>query len=459
MVAAEGVAVGRAVNRTRDFLGALGKVELAGVPDAVLQRCEEALLDYIGVTYAGVAAQRSKIVDLMALEDDGPVHPLGSGQGISMQGAVFINGLNAHALDLDDGVNAGIIHLGSPVFSLLLPLASKHRVDGRRFLEAAILGYEAAWTLAFSIQPAHKKRGFHATGTCGMLGAVIAGAHLLNFDQEETFSAFSTALCSITGTLKVLEGESSLKPYNVGKAALLALLSLRMGKVRAKVPDDAMSGEFGFLSLATGRSDVELKEFLLDGRFAITRAYIKPYAACRYCHPAIEAAIALKKEIGDAEMESILVRTYDLAIPGHDHTSIDGPSSAKMSIPYGVGVGLFCGSAGLEAYGPSMVNDPRVREIVQMVKVEADPAFSEAFPQSTSASVTIALRDGRTVEARVDHPKGEPEAPLGFEGACDKFLEMTAYAGCSPAWQQDVIEAVEDVERRMSGLLDLLKEQ
>ena len=39
---------------------------------------------------------------------------------MSMNNAVFINGLNGHALDFDDGTNAGIIHLGSPIFSVLL---------------------------------------------------------------------------------------------------------------------------------------------------------------------------------------------------------------------------------------------------------------------------------------------------------------------------------------------------
>ena len=48
---------------------------------------------------------------------------VGVKQKMGLKDAVFLNGLNGHALDFDDGTNTGIIHLGSPIFSVLLPLA------------------------------------------------------------------------------------------------------------------------------------------------------------------------------------------------------------------------------------------------------------------------------------------------------------------------------------------------
>jgi 2-methylcitrate dehydratase PrpD len=90
------------------------------------------------------------------------------------------------------------------------------------------------------------------------------------------------------------------------------------------------------LYLSTGSEDIELREPLLDGTYAIEKSYTKPYAACRYCHPAIEAAIKLGKTVDTKKIQEIFVNTYDLAVSGHEHTDIKGSGSARMSIPYGV---------------------------------------------------------------------------------------------------------------------------
>ena len=55
---------------------------------------------------------------------------------------MFLNGLNGHALDFDDGTNSGIIHLGSPIFSLLIPLAQRYKISVEDMLKAAIIGNE-----------------------------------------------------------------------------------------------------------------------------------------------------------------------------------------------------------------------------------------------------------------------------------------------------------------------------
>ena len=54
-------------------------------------------------------------------EDKGATPVIGIDKRLSMESAIFFNGLNAHALDFDDGTNMGIIHLVH--YSALLPLA------------------------------------------------------------------------------------------------------------------------------------------------------------------------------------------------------------------------------------------------------------------------------------------------------------------------------------------------
>ena len=90
-------------------------------------------------------------------------------------------------------------------------------------MKAAVIGYETSFTMAVSIQPGHKEMGYHATGTCGVLGIALAVAHMLDFTEEQTRNAFSAACVSASGMLKVLDDGAELKPYNVAKSALLGL--------------------------------------------------------------------------------------------------------------------------------------------------------------------------------------------------------------------------------------------
>ena len=48
----------------------------------------------------------------------------------------------------------------------------------------------------------------------------------------------------------------------------------------------------------TGKADVELLPLCQKGTYAIQKSYTKPYASCRYTHPAVEAAIRLRNEHG-----------------------------------------------------------------------------------------------------------------------------------------------------------------
>lgn len=131
------------------------------VPDEVILRARQSLLDYIAVTCAGAEFQKLKLEKYFdfAEPEKGEFKAIGTGRDVSLKEAVFLNGLNGHALDFDDGTNSGIIHLGSPVFSLLIPLAQKYKIGVRDLLKAAIIGYEVSYTMAVSIQPEHKARG------------------------------------------------------------------------------------------------------------------------------------------------------------------------------------------------------------------------------------------------------------------------------------------------------------
>jgi 2-methylcitrate dehydratase PrpD len=430
------------MNLTEQFLHSIEAVAEKEIPQSAMDRAKRSLLDFIAVTNAGAKANEEKLIKYFVDADPEPGNStlIGMGKKTNLKEAAFLNGLNAHALDLDDGTNTGIIHLGSTIFSVLIPLAEKHHISIDKMLRAAIFGYETSFTMAVSIQPKHKAMGYHATGTCGVLGIAIAVSYMLDFLPAERRNAFAVAATSATGMLKVLDDESELKPYNVAKSALLGLVATQIAKAGFIGHHNVLGGSRGYLKMMTGSEEIELCKPLLNGTYAIEKSYTKPYAACRYCHPAIEASIKLGKTVDIYGIEEIVVSTYDLAVSGHEHTDIKGIGSAKMSIPYGVAVGLLEGKAGLTEYDGNHVMNETILGLVKKVHVQADAEFSAQFPKVQTAVVKIRLKNGKQISEQVDFPKGEPENPMSDIEFEERFMGLLQYAGRSMAEGRRIIE-------------------
>lgn len=447
------------MNVSRVYFSALDKVARQPIPEVVTARAKRSLLDYLAVTCAGAAFQEKKLQGYysFAEPEEGKYKAIGTGRSVVMKEAVFLNGLNGHALDFDDGTNSGIIHLGSPIFSLLLPLAQRYGNSTEELLRAAVIGYEASYTMAVSIQPKHKALGFHATGTCGMLGATLAAAYMLGLAEEERWQAFATACVAASGMLKVLDDGSELKPYNVAKTALLSLTSLQLAKSGFKGHVDPLGGYRGFLKMMSGNEHTEIKACLLNGTYAIMKSYTKPYASCRYTHPPVEAAIHLRNQYGitPEQVEHIKVETYDLAVSGHDHTDIKGAYSAKMSTPYSTAVALAFGKAGLQEFEDDVLEDKGIQEMTRKVEVVADKGLSEIFPNKQSAILTITTSKGDYSE-RVDFPKGEPENPLTDQEFYDRYADLMSYGNIEKTVLDSVYEMVDKPNEKVSELISKL---
>lgn len=429
------------MNVSREYFSAIDKVAKQTIPQEVMDRAQQSLLDYLAVTCAGAAFQKDKISAYFdfAQPEEGAFTAIGTGRRVVLKEAVFLNGLNSHALDFDDGTNSGIIHLGAPIFSLLIPLSQLYHIGIAEMLRAAVIGYEASYTMAVSIQPKHKALGFHATGTCGILGATLAASYLLKFSDEDRYQAFAAACVAASGMLKVLDDGSELKPYNVAKTALLSLTSLQLAKSGFKGHPDPLGGYRGFLKMMSGDEHTELKPVLLNGNYAIMKSYTKPYASCRYTHPSVEAAIHLRNQYGltPEEISKVSIRTYDLAVSGHDHTDIQGAYSAKMSMPYSTAVALIYGKAGLKEFSDEVLKSNVVKALTEKVEVVADDELSQIFPGKQSAIVTINV-NGKTFSERADFPKGEPENPLSEEEFRGRFEDLMTFGGI----KKDVFESI-----------------
>jgi 2-methylcitrate dehydratase PrpD len=270
-------------------------------------------------------------------------------------------------------------------------------------------------------------------------------------------SAFSAAVTSAAGVLEMQEDNADMKPLNVGRAAMDAVSAAYLGKARFQAPKDALGGRRGFLKVMTDDAKISFLTDFEKGSFCIMSIYNKPYASCRHTHPAIEASMRIREQEGFRidELESIIVRTYELAVGGHNHKQVNGISSAKMSTPYSVAVALVTGNAGLNEFSESNVADTRILDIAQKVDVVADDEFTALCPQCRAASVEAKTKSG-TYFARIDYPKGEPENPLTQEEFQQKIRGLMSFAGYSNDDYEKLMDVIYRPEFSIDEVINLL---
>lgn len=447
---------------TDKFINNIRSIRKAEITPEVWHQARRALIDYLSVTISGAKAFREKEIAYMNAQGEiGDATVIGHSRKCTMQTAALMNGMSAHVIELDDGHRRGALHVGATVFSALLPVAEHEHLSSEDLLYGAIIGYEATIRLACAVQPGNKLRGYHATGTCGTVGATIGIAAALGLDFDQMKSSISAAVTSSAGVLEMQEDNADLKPLNVGRAAMDAVAAAYLGKARFKAPSDAIGGKRGFLKVMTDDPHTEfITDFDKDVPLAITQIYMKTYAACRHTHPAIEAALTLRPKLVDSLtcglVDSIEVEAYKLAVAGHDHTDILGVSSAKMSMPFAVALALCKGSAGMEDFNEANVTEAEILALTRKVKVVENEELSALVPKKRASILNVIMKDGTILSHRVDYPKGEPENPLTEEELIRKFNSLAMASGVSEENCSKVTELISQPTFNINIIVDLL---
>ena len=180
----------------------------------------------------------------------------------------------------------------------------------------------------------------------------------------------------------------------------------------------------------------------------ITRTSLKPYSCCRYNHAAIDGLLDIMQAegVGEGDISSITVRTYDIAVTNrphrvNPHTLFD----AKMSIPFSLAVAARMRAVAEHDFSEDLLGDAALCDLASRVRVEADEAMTAAFPREWPAEIQVALRDGRDFLRHVPYPKGEPEAPMSQAEVETKFRDL-AHVAITPAAAERVIALVRELD-------------
>jgi 2-methylcitrate dehydratase PrpD len=146
---------------------------------------------------------------------------LGRSERVDVASAALLNGITSHTFDFDDTHLKTIIHPTGPVASAALALAERHGATGRELVDAVILGVDVECRVGNAIYPDHYDRGWHITGSTGMLGAAAACARILKLDTGKTAMALGIAASQPIGVRE--QFGSMTKAFHIGGAAQISL--------------------------------------------------------------------------------------------------------------------------------------------------------------------------------------------------------------------------------------------
>ena len=379
------------------------------LPDDLVERTKQCLLDWFAVTIAGAQEELTDILVAEALEDGarGPATLVGRSECVLPSTAALINGAASHALDYDD-VNFSMGgHPTVTVVPALLALGEQTKASGRLFIESFVAGYETSGRVGRLVAPSHYQKGFHVTGTVGSFSATAAAGRMLGLDDRQLAVAFGIAATQAAG-LKSNFG-TMCKPLHAGTASEHGLRAARLASRGFTARGDSLECDQGFASSQSDHLNAEAALGEPPQGWHLRNNLFKYHAACYLTHAPIECAkeIRLKSNFPPERVHKILLRIDS----GSDKVcNIPNPTTgleAKFSLRQTIAMALTgVDTTNLDSYNDAVTQDPRIQALRAKVDIDFKPNWAHSL-----AEMAIQLDDGTTLEAT--HDSGIPWPDVG----------------------------------------------
>lgn len=393
--------------------------------DSVDHEAHRTLLNWLGCAIGGARheAADATLAAIDALQPAEQATVLGRNKRVDMASAALVNGITSHVFDFDDTHLKTIIHPAGPVAPALLALAEMRGTAGRAVLDALVLGIDVACRMGNAIYPDHYDRGWHITGSTGMLGSAAACARLLGLDERRTAMALGIAASQPTGLREQFGTMTkSLHPGAAARTGLMAALLAQNGFTSSA---RALEAPRGFAQVVSPKYRWNELTDDLGARFEISFNSYKPFACGVVIHPCIDACAQLRARgvrAEDVERIEMKVHSLVLELTGRKEPA-DGLQS-KFSVYHGCAVGLIFGRAAEDEFSDAIARRDDVVALRRKVTATVDDRIDEA-----AADVVAVLVDGRREHVFVKHAIGSLHRPMTdadleakFHGLVDPIL-------------------------------------
>jgi 2-methylcitrate dehydratase PrpD len=425
----------------------------ADIPEDVMRRGEDLLVDWFGSAVAGKGAAPVEILTRFVEQMgpiSGPSEILVHRSSSSPYLAAMSNAAASHVVEQDDLHNSSVFHPATVVLSPALACAQALGRSGTEFLTAAIVGYEVGIRVGEFLGRSHYKT-FHTTGTAGSLASAAAVGHLLKLSPEQMLHAFGSAGTQSAGLWEFLRDAADSKQLHTAHAAGTGLMSAYLAQAGFTGAQHILEGKQGLAAGMSSDADPNCLIDRLGERWASAETSFKYHASCRHTHPAADALLHVMQVNGiePKAIDRIVTHVHQGAIdvlgPVTHPTTIH---QSKFSMGTVLAIIAHYQFAGLQEFADHF-SDPEICALRDRVTMELDPEIDAAYPKRWIGKVSVILKDGRQLHGRVDEPKGDPGNTLSRTEITDKALRLAAFSGgATPLEMTSAIDALWNIRKQ-----------
>jgi 2-methylcitrate dehydratase len=304
--------------------------------------------------------------------------------------------------------------------------------SGRELITAIALAYEVQCRLcdAASI----RARGWDHP-TYGAFSTALAAAKLMKLDPEKTRQAINIAGVNCAAFRQARVGElSHWKGVAFANAARHGVYAALLARAGMTGPAPIFEGQMGFekelgISLGNVARVFDKKQEAMPDKgpaSMILKTSIKYWPAEYHSQSAIEAALFLRKEIGDpTKIQSVRIESHDASVDiigsEPEKWKPETRETADHSLPYITAIALIDGEVTDRQFQPERFMDPTIWTFLENVTVQRNAELSALYAKAVANIVHVTLPDGRELTKRVDYPLGNALNPVSDEQLEGKF--------------------------------------
>lgn len=438
------------------------------LPNAAVDAAKTFILDTLGVGLAGSsgpkAQELARAQPLWGSGDDARVWA--SGERLPAPAAAFCNAYQVHNAEFDCVHEAAVAH----VLTVLLPvaLAGAERmakiegspVDGRRLIEAVVLGVDVAASLGVAATSGLR---FFRPATVGAFGGCAALGKLMGFDARRLQHAFAIAYGQLCGNMQAHTEGSLLLAMQMGFNARNAVVACDLARLGFEGPANILQGRFGYFGLIEAEGDPGRVTGDLGRVWRITEVAHKPFPSGRATHGIIDACLELQRRHG---LRAADIAEVKACVPPLVHHLVGRPPATEMQINYArlcasyvAACVLLRGTVRLGDFNDAAYADPATQDLAWRIAIEVrDAGDPNAL---TPVEVEVALNSGARHAARIDVVYGNPAKPMTRDAHVAKFMGNAAAAARPVPPEQaealvalvDGLEEISDVTRIVDHLI------
>jgi 2-methylcitrate dehydratase PrpD len=216
------------------------------------------------------------------------------------------------------------------------------------------------------------------------------------------------------------------KPLHAGMAAMSGVQAAKLAALGWDASPSALEAPLGFAAAFSGTEAPQITAVAAHGQddwaiLAPASLVLKRFPACAATHPAIRAAIAVHRELGEEvhhlEHAEVHVSEAVLGILRQDPPRTG--NEARFSLEYTVACGLLHGQVALSDFEETAPRRPELVELMQKIRVLRPKHSSYDF----GASVAVQLADGRICSHTApDNTEDTDDGPAQDEAVREKFM-------------------------------------